>query len=125
MNNSLLLDKNIILDIILGRDRRSDVLNVLKNYDQTFISTHTFTTCFYILRKQSLSKEQIYSHLIDFEILEIDKNDCHLAYDLAQSIDDIEDCLELFTAKRNRAKIITADQKMVAKYGDFFDIVLV
>jgi hypothetical protein len=73
----------------------------------------------------NLSKEQIYNHLTDFELLEIDKTDCHLAYDIAQNIDDIEDCLELCTAKRNKVKMITADQKMAFKYGGLFGIVAV
>lgn len=125
MNNNIVLDKNIVLDIISGRSRRSAVLEILKNYDTHYISTHTFATCFYILRKQNLSKYEIYNHLVDFEIIEIHVNDCHLAYDIAQNIDDIEDCLELLTAKRNKAKIITADHKMAFKYGDLFSIVVV
>lgn len=38
---------------------------------------------------------------------------------------DIEDCLELLTAKRNKAKMITADHKMTFKYGDLFIVVVV
>ena len=57
--------------------------------------------------------------------MEIDKIDCHLSYNLAINTDDIEDCLELLTAKRNHCKIITADKKMVAKYGNGFDVVVV
>ena len=117
MTNNILLDKNVVLDIISGRPRRAKVLEILENYNQHFISTNTFTTCFYILRKEKLSKEQIYSYLVDFEILEIDKMDCHLAYNLAQNIDDIEDCMELFTAKRNSCKMMSSEQKMIAKYG--------
>ena len=123
MTNNILLDKNVVLDIISGRPRRAKVLEILENYNQHFISTNTFTTCFYILRKEKLSKEQIYSYLVDFEILEIDKMDCHLAYNLAQNIDDIEDCMELFTAKRNSCKMMSSDQKMIAKYGEYFGIV--
>jgi len=125
MKNSILLDKNIAIDIISGRERRDSILEIIKNYDQQFISTHTFTTCFYILRKHGMSKEQIYSYLIDFELLEINQNDCHLAFNLAQNIDDIEDCLELCTAKRNKLKTITADKKMAFKYGDLFSIIQV
>jgi hypothetical protein len=44
---------------------------------------------------------------------------------IAQNIDDIEDCLELCTAKRNKVKMITADQKMAFKYGDLFGVVAV
>ncbi len=123
MINKLLLDKNIILDMVLGRGRKSAILEVIKNFDQHFISTHTFTTCFYILRRENFSKEEIYSYLTDFNLLEIDKNDCHLAFNLAKNIDDIEDCLELYTAKRNKAKVITADQKMVLEYGNTFDMI--
>ncbi len=123
MTNNILLDKNVVLDIISGRPRRAKVLEMLKIFNRLFISTNTFTTCFYILRKEKLSKEQIYSYLVDFEILEIDKMDCHLAYNLAQNIDDIEDCMELFTAKRNSCKMMSSDQKMIAKYGEYFGIV--
>lgn len=77
--------------------RETKVNEFLSQFDQVFISTNTFVTCFYVLRKSQLSKEQIYLDLSKFEILEIDKNDCHLAYNLAQNIDDIEDCPELFT----------------------------
>lgn len=122
MSNSVVLDKNIVLDIISGRSRRPEILEILKNYDTYYISTHTFATCFYILRKQNLSKQEIYNYLVDFEMLPVNVIDCHLAYNLAKNIDDIEDCLELFTSKRNQAKMITADKAMVLKYGDFFDI---
>jgi predicted nucleic acid-binding protein len=123
IQNSILLDKNVALDIISGRPRRPKILEMLKNYDCHFISTNTFTTCFYVLRREKLSKEQIYSYLMDFEILEIDKNDCYLAYNLAQNIEDIEDCLELFTAKRNSCKMMTSDQKMTAKYNKLFQMI--
>jgi hypothetical protein len=95
------------------------------NYDKLYISTHTFSTVFYILRKSTLSKEKIYNDLSDFELLDIDKTDCHLAYNAAKNIDDIEDCLELFSAKRNKLKTITADQKMALNYGNQFKIILV
>lgn len=122
MKNSLLLDKNIVIDIIAGRLRRPKILEILQNFEKIFISTHTFTTCFYILRKD-YSKEEIYQHLSQFEILEINQIDCHLAFSLAKNLDDIEDCLEICTAKRNQVKIITADKKMLLNYGDVFDMI--
>jgi predicted nucleic acid-binding protein len=121
MTNNILLDKSVAIDIIAGRPRKQKVLEILKDFDRFFISTNAFTTCFYVLRKD-YSKEEIYQILSKFEILEIDKNDCYLAYNLAQNIDDIEDCLELFTAKRNSCKMMTSDQKMISKYGEFFGI---
>jgi len=125
MTDKILLDKNIIIDLISGRERRSKILEILKNSDKRFISTHTFTTCFYILRKEKLSKEKIYSYLSDFELLEINKIDCHLAFGIAKNLDDIEDCLEICTAKRNKVKILTADQKMAQEYSNFADIIVV
>jgi len=125
MNSGLLLDKNIVIDLILGRDRENQNISIISQYENTFITTNTFVTCFYILRKSSLTKEKIYLDLTQFEILEIDKSDCHLAYDIAQNIDDIEDCLELLTAKRNKAKMLTADHKMAFKYSELFNIVVV
>jgi predicted nucleic acid-binding protein len=122
-NKSVLLDKNIVIDLILGRARQSKISSILNQFDKILISTNTFTTCFYILRKSEMSKEQIYSDLTQFELVEIDKADCHLAYDLAQNIDDIEDCLELYTAKRNKSKLITADRKMIFKYSNLVEMI--
>jgi len=122
MKNSILLDKNIVIDLIAGRPRRSKIVELLKNYNKLLISTHCFTTCFYILRKE-LPKEKLYLYLSKFELVGIDPSDCHLAFSIAQSTDDLEDCLELFTAKRNQAAVITADQHMIAKYGDLFELV--
>jgi predicted nucleic acid-binding protein len=124
MTNKILLDKNIVLDLVLGRQRSPKIIEILYNFDQIFISTHTFATCFYILRK-SYSKEEVYFHLSKFELLEIDKNDCHLAFSMAQNLDDIEDCLEICTAQRNNAKILTADQKMVKEYNNFKNVVMI
>jgi hypothetical protein len=56
---------------------------------------------------------------------EINPADCHLAFNLAKNIDDIEHCIELCVAKRNKAKVLSADIKMEFKYKDLFDIVLV
>lgn len=124
MINRILLDKNIAIDLISGRPRKNKIIETLNNFDQLNISTNTFTTCFYVLRKE-YSKEEIYDHLSKFEILEINKTDCNLAYSLAKNINDIEDCLEIFTAKRNDCQILTADKNMEAKYGGFFEMIVV
>jgi predicted nucleic acid-binding protein len=123
MTKNLLLDKNVVIDLIQGRSRKNKILEKLVEFDTTLISINTFVTCFYVLKKVGLSKTEIYEYLNDFELLEIEKSDCHRAYNLATNIDDIEDCLELFTAKRNQCKLMTADQKMILKYSDLFDIV--
>ncbi len=125
MANNILLDKNIVLDLLLGRsgERENRINQLLSTFDEACITTNTFVTCFYVMRKSQISKEKIYQDLTKFEILEIDKMDCHLAYNLAQNIDDIEDCMELFTAKRNSCKMMSSDQKMIANYGEYFGIV--
>lgn len=125
MKDRLLLDKNILLDVILGRERQEKIKSLIVEFEEIFITTHTFATCFYTLRKSQITKEEIYQDLNNFELLEIDKIDCHLAFNIAKNLDDIEDCLELCTAKRNKAKTITADQKLVYNYQDLFDLVLV
>jgi predicted nucleic acid-binding protein len=60
MTNKVLLDKNIIVDIIAARPRRNKVLELFDNFDEFYISINTFTTCFYILKKDNFSKEEIY-----------------------------------------------------------------
>jgi len=120
MTNQLLLDKNVVIDLVAGRERKNKIIKILGQYETAFITTNTFTTCFYILRKEGYLKEEIYDYLSVFEILEIEKSDCYSAYNLSKNIEDIEDCVELFLAKRNSCKVVTADTKMILKYGDLF-----
>jgi predicted nucleic acid-binding protein len=123
MIKKILLDKNVVIDLIAARFRKDIVLKKLEDFDSYFISTNTFVTCFYILRKEDQSKEDIYQNLSKFQLLEIDKRDCHLAFDMARHSDDIEDCLELLTAKRNSAKFITSDKKLIQTHQNSFEIV--
>jgi predicted nucleic acid-binding protein len=120
-----LLDKSTVLDLVLARPRKKRILSLLQNYDQIAITTHTFATLFYILRKFDLDKTQIYSYLNEFVLLQIDVNDCLLSYDLAQNADDVEDCLELFASKRGNYDFVTADKYLAKKYAGDFDVVLV
>ena len=62
--NRCLLDTNIIMDKILNRKRATifDTEFVFK-YSEFFISAKTFSTCFYLLRKQGMSKTEIYNDL--------------------------------------------------------------
>ena len=99
------------------------ILDILKKFNFHFISINTFVTAFYVLRKSKMTKEQIYADLNDFQLLEIDKRDCHLAFDMARHSDDIEDCLELLTAKRNSAKFITSDKKLIQIHQNSFEII--
>jgi predicted nucleic-acid-binding protein len=123
--NGILIDKNILFSIILAREDRDQILDILKQFDFHFISTNTFVTAFYVLRKSEMTKKEIYQDLCDFQIVEIHKNDCFTAFDMASRSDDIEDCLELLTAKRNFAKFITSDKKLISEYINVFDIIQV
>jgi predicted nucleic acid-binding protein len=119
-----LLDVNIIIDIAESRNRVDDTLKIINGFGHLLISTNTFTTAFYLLRK-IVEKDEIYKLLNEFELLEITPYDCHNGFTFAKSTDDVEDCVEISLAIRNKIPFITADKKLVKRYGDLNKIVLV
>ena len=89
------------------------------------ISASTFLTIFYIARKLAKTKEEVFSELTKFEILEVTKINCLEGYKLAYNFDDVEDCVELSLAKQNKLSFITADQTLSQKYSRFCQIIFV
>ncbi len=127
MKNSILLDKNIIVDIIQKRSRYHNILNFF-NFEEAnlAISTSSFLTLFYTLRKEKFQKEEIYNFLGEFETLDITKLDCMIGYDMAKNSDDVEDCAEIALAIRKNCKyFVTADFELFENYNHRMNIKLI
>ena len=115
----VLIDTNIILDALLGRDPFYEASNnvikicVQKKADG-YIAAHTITNIFYILRKYYNNEEcrDILLNLFDiFKIEQIDSNKLKTAL-LNFSFKDFEDCLQEICAVNTGADyIVTRNTK--------------
>jgi hypothetical protein len=78
-NESCLLDKMIVLDIILQRPRYPQIKKFFESQNlKLCISVSTFLTTFYLLRKYSKDKFEVINLLNQFELIEILPSDCLL-----------------------------------------------
>jgi hypothetical protein len=126
-NESCLLDKMIVLDIILQRPRYPQIKKFFESQNlKLCISVSTFLTTFYLLRKYSKDKFEVINLLNQFELIEILPSDCLLGASISKNDDNVEDCTELAIVKRLGLKfLLTADKSLKKDYQDFTRVELV
>jgi predicted nucleic acid-binding protein len=126
-NSLVLLDTNIVLDLALYRSRSLQIEKIISNPENIFcVSTSTFLTCFYILRKDQFTKEEIFGILSQFKILTITEKDCIYGFSMARNSQDVEDCSEIALAIRKNCKcFVTADFELFNNYNHRLDIKLI
>lgn len=110
------VDTNVILDVVLQRDGFwSDSLKVFQLAEhgkiKAYVSASSITDVFYISRKKltiPVARQVIADLLSLFEIVGVDGED--LSGALAVPIDDFEDALQAYCAKKAKADtLITRD----------------
>lgn len=111
-----LIDLNIILDLFAKRERFDKIVPTLQEYNNHYITTTTFSTLFYLLRKTQRNPEDIIQFVLKFKLVSILPKSCFIATSKAEHLDDIEDCCEMLTAKENNLVFITADKILKSKY---------
>ncbi|MDR1020808.1 MAG: PIN domain-containing protein [Synergistaceae bacterium] len=101
----LLLDTNIVVDILSGRDGYADSLGVLKYCEvkraEGFVSAITVTDVMYILRKLSVLggvRDAILTLTSIVDVADVSKADINGAFSCGMS--DFEDAVQAMCAKR-------------------------
>lgn len=106
------VDTNVILDVVLQRDGFwSDSLKVFQLAEQgkvkACVSASSITDVFYISRKKltTLVARQVIADLLSlFDIVGVDGED--LSGALSVPIDDFEDALQAYCAKKSNADVL-------------------
>ena len=111
----IVVDNNIVLDALLGRQRFNEkaeqILMACADTHNGCLSVNSLTDIFYVLQKStgaSAAKAAIKKLIELFEIISVDDEDCLNA--LSLPIDDFEDALVIICAKKAAADyIVTRD----------------
>lgn len=120
MPKDCLFDASVVLDLLNKRQRFDQVVEIVKSHSICYISTNSFLNLFYILRKENRNKQEIILETSFLELLDTTKQACIEALDLAQNLDDVEDCTELSLAKELGIEFFTADKDLKKKYTSFW-----
>jgi len=123
--NSCLLDKNVLLDLLESRPRFKKIIQLLPNYSKVYISTSTFLTLTYLSRKLGFNKKIIQTFLNQFQLLEIQSQDCLKALQKSTNLDEVEDFAELELAERNHLVFLTADKLLFNSQNSSQKMILV
>jgi len=116
---NVLIDTNVILDAVTGREPYNEhaeklLLFITEDKLKAFITASSVMDIYYLLNKYLHNKEQVKQVLIklfsEFEIIDVTRRDCEKAFSLTQN--DFEDALLATCAKRNKLDyIITRNLK--------------
>ena len=114
----LMIDTNVLLDIMLKRDRYTESVRFFKKIEDlcanAYISASQATDLFYILKKNLHNKEMTYQameHIFMLvSVLSVSDTDIKEAFDKRWK--DFEDCVQYVIARNNHMKyIITSNTK--------------
>lgn len=114
----LMIDTNVILDIILKRNKYTEAVQFFKKLEDlcanAYISASQATDLFYILQKNLHNKELTYQAMehifVLVSVLSVSDTDIKEAFDKRWK--DFEDCVQYVTARNNHMKyIVTSNTK--------------
>lgn len=114
----LMIDTNVILDIILKRNKYTEAVQFFKKLEDlcanAYISASQATDLFYILQKNLRNKELTYQAMehifVLVSVLSVSDTDIKEAFDKRWK--DFEDCVQYVTARNNHMKyIVTSNTK--------------
>ncbi len=116
MASRVFLDANVLVEILLGREKQFKALKVIQdNFGRVYISALTGHLALYFSGQQ-VSHSQIKTFLQDFTMLPLDAHSFDWAFTNTRN-SDIEDALQLAVAIRNGCdEFITLDKKLVDTY---------
>ena len=113
-----MIDTNVILDIILKRNKYTEAVQFFKKLEDlcanAYISASQATDLFYILQKNLRNKELTYQAMehifVLVSVLSVSDTDIKEAFDKRWK--DFEDCVQYVTARNNHMKyIVTSNTK--------------
>lgn len=115
---NLLIDTNIILDIVLKREKYQIAVSLFKTIDnigaKAYITATTVTDLFYIIQRQTHHVEKTYTIMKNIfkivSVLSVTNEDVQAAFD--REWKDFEDCIQYTTAQNNHVNyVITSNIK--------------
>lgn len=117
-NDSLFLDANILLEIVLARDKEPAARKILKKYaGYIYISALTAHLVVHFGTKR-VSLPVLHKFLSDYVVLPMEVADFEWAFANIRNT-DFEDALQIAVAVRNGcSQFITFDENLVAVYGN-------
>ena len=125
MEHKVFLDANILIEVILGRDKQAVARNLLEKYKESLnISALTAHLVIHFGMKK-VSLLIIKEFLDDYQVLDLGYSDFIWAFNNIVD-NDFEDALQISVAIRNGCThFITFDQNLVKKYSSLKNISIV
>jgi len=120
---TLFLDASVMLELVLGRAKTSEILSKIKQFDEVCISMLTVHLIYYFGLKQKMSIPDLDFFIQRFKVLNLTSSSYKIAMQICQD-EDFEDALQLACAFENGIKnVITLDNEMANLYKSYFKFV--
>ena len=115
-DNSICIDANILLDIVIKRDRYSKVIVKLQDKD-IYVSSSSIGIAYYYSRKAGLSNAEFREITKKINIIAVDFGVIDEAHKLVGE-NDLEDAIQIQACLREGVTIfMTADKQLVKQYS--------